>query len=150
MSDDPRSPAERVVGRDIADQTGRRLSNDALRYERSVDSYLRAGIRPRWMERLMEIDRATKRARRELAALHEELREIYGDDTGRFAQRWREVARSWDFDEVNELIRVHNEWYPVERDLPINPRTGEPVLITGRSYRRDELDAAWVLSQFPA
>jgi hypothetical protein len=150
MSEDPRSPAERVVGRDIADQTGRKLSNDVLRYERSVDSYLKAGVRPRWMERLIEIERATKQARRELARRREQLREACGDDRAAFARRWREVAAGWDFDEVNELVRVHNEWYPVERDLPINPRTGEYVLITGRSYRRRELDAAWVLAEFPA
>ena len=150
MHDDPRSPAERVVSRDIADQTGRKLSDDVLRHERSVDSYLKAGIRPRWMERLIEIERATKRARRELAARYADLREACGSDRAGFARRWRAVADGWDFEEVNELVRVHNEWYPVERDLPINPRTGEYVLITGRSYRRDELDAAWVLREFPA
>jgi hypothetical protein len=150
MSDDPRSPAERVVSRDIADQTGRRLSNDVLRYERSVDSYLRAGVRPRWMERLIEIERATKTARRDLGRLYDELRDACGDDRAGFARRWERVAESWDFEEVNELVRVHNEWYPVERDLPINPRTGEYVLITGRSYRREELGPAWVLAQFPA
>jgi hypothetical protein len=150
MHEDARSPAERVVGRDIADQTGRKLSNDVLRYERSVDSYLKAGVRPRWMERLMEIERATKRARADLGRLYEQLRDGCGDDTAAFARRWREVAESWDFEEVNELVRVHNEWYPVERDLPIDPRTGEYRLITGRSYRREELGAAWILASFPA
>ena len=150
MLDDPRSPAERVVGRDIADQAGRKLSQDVLRSERSVDSYLKAGVRPRWMERLMEIERATQRARRELGRLHADLRDACGADHAAFAERWRVLARAWDFEDVNELVRVHNEWYPVERDLPVNPRTGEYVLITGRSYRREELDAAWVLREFPA
>jgi hypothetical protein len=146
---DPRSPAERVVGRDIADQTGRKLSNDVLRYERSVDAYLKAGVRPRWMERLMEIDRGTRRAKAELEKLYARLSELFGEDRAGFAERWREIARHWDFEDVNELVRVHNEWYPIERDLPINPRTGEYVLVTGRSYRREELDAAWILAQFP-
>jgi hypothetical protein len=150
MDEDLRTPAERVVGRDIADQTGRRLSNDVLRYERSVDSYLKAGVRPRWMERLIEIERGTRRARAELERLYAELREAFKDDRAAFAERWRAVAEDWDFEEVNELVRVHNEWYPVERDLAIDPRTGEYVLITGRSYRREELGPAWVLARFPA
>ena len=32
----------------------------------------------------------------------------------------------------------------------MNPRTGDYVLIHGRSYRRPELGPEWVLEQFPA
>ena len=32
----------------------------------------------------------------------------------------------------------------------MDPRTRDYVLIHGRSYRRAELDAAWVLREFPA
>ena len=54
------------------------------------------------------------------------------------------------FDELNELITQHNEWYPVERDLPMNPRTGDYVLVSGRTYRRPVLGPEWVLEHFPA
>ncbi|HVL96179.1 MAG TPA: hypothetical protein VM266_10010 [Solirubrobacteraceae bacterium] len=145
-----RTPAERLVRRDIADHGGRPLSNASRQIERSVDSYLRAGVRPRWMERLIEIERGTKRARRELERAYWELREACAGDRAAFRARWREVAARWDFEEINELVRTHNEWYPVERNLPINPRTGDYVLLTGRPYTRRELDTAWVLEQFPA
>jgi len=48
------------------------------------------------------------------------------------------------------LIAQHNDWYPVERDLPLNPRTGDYVCVGGRSYRRPVLGAEWVLEHFPA
>ena len=32
----------------------------------------------------------------------------------------------------------------------MDPRTGDYVLIRGRSYRRRRLDAAWILDRFPA
>jgi hypothetical protein len=64
--------------------------------------------------------------------------------------RCRALAESLRFDDLNDLIRQHNDWYPIERDLPMNPRTGDYVLIHGRSYRRPELGPAWVLEQFPA
>ena len=51
---------------------------------------------------------------------------------------------------VNDLVREHNEWYPVERDLPMDPRTATTCPSTAASYRRDELDAAWALRQVPA
>ena len=32
-----------------------------------------------------------------------------------------------DLTELNELIDRHNRYYPIERDLPLDPRTGAPV-----------------------
>ena len=129
---------------------GRPFSSRARETRRSLEEYLRAGMRPRWMERLIEIDRGTKREQRALAAAYETLREECGDDRAAFRRRWRATARAWRFDELNELIRTHNEWYPVERDLPMDLRTRDYVLINGRSYRRRELGPDWVLKEFPA
>jgi hypothetical protein len=78
----------------------------------------------------------------------DELRRAYADPRAR--ERWLEIAQRWDFAAVNELIREHNEWYPVERDLPMNPRTKDYVLVNGHSYRREELGPAWILARFPA
>jgi hypothetical protein len=148
---DPRSPAERVVAKSLEDprSTGRPFSSRARETRRSLEEYLRAGVRPRWMERLIEIERDTKRHRRLLHDAYTALRDECGDDHAAFARRWRAIVHSWRFDEVNELIRTHNEWYPVERDLPMDLRTRDYVLINGRSYRRRELGPDWVLEQFP-
>ena len=145
MFDDRRTPAEQIVREGVEEQLGRPLSRHALRYERSLDAHLRANAPPRWMERLAEIESATRFAERDLERAWHELRESLGEDTAAFAARWREIVESWDFDEVNEHIRIHNEWYPVERDLPLNPRIGEYRW----PYRREELGAAWILSRFP-
>ena len=58
-----------------------------------------------------------------------------------FAERWTAFAHRCRFDELNELIGQHNEWYPIERDLPMDLRTRDYVLINGRSYRREPLSA---------
>jgi hypothetical protein len=143
-------PVQRLLIESLEDPRsgGRPLSDRARQSRRSLEAYLRAGLRPRWMERLMEIESGIKRERRRLARVYEALRaEVPGDD---FAARWRAVAASWRFDELNELIRTHNEWYPVERDLPMDLRTRDYVLVNGRSYRRRELGPDWVLEEFPA
>jgi hypothetical protein len=146
------SPVQRFLTEKMEDPRSRvrPISERARQSQRSLEAYLRAGVRPRWMERLIEIERGTKRERRRLQTIYEALREECGEDTAIFARRWQAIARAWRFDELNELIRTHNEWYPVERDLPMDLRTRDYVLINGRSYRRRELGPDWVLEQFPA
>ena len=145
-----RTPAERFVLESLEDprSAGRPFSERARQTQRSLEHYLKAGMRPRWMERLIEIERDTARTKRALAAAYDALRDEY--EPAEFRRRWRAIAEAWRFDDLNELIRTHNEWYPVERDLPMDLRTRDYVLINGRSYRRRELDAAWILEQFPA
>jgi hypothetical protein len=151
VSHDRRSAAERFIAERLEDprSAGRPISERARQSQRSLEAYLRAGVRPRWMERLIEIENGTRHERRRLAEAYETLRAECGGDRARFARRWRTIAEAWSFEELNELIRTHNEWYPVERDLPMDLRTRDYVLVNGRSYRRRELDAGWVLEQFP-
>ena len=150
MSQDARSAAERLIAESLEDprSAGRPISERGRRIGRTLENYLKAGIRPRWMERLIEIENGTKRERRRLAEAYEDLRAECGADRARFARRWRATAHAWSFEELNELIRAHNEWYPVERDLPMDLRTRDYVLINGRSYRRRELGPDWILERF--
>jgi hypothetical protein len=146
-----RTPTERFVLERLEDPRsgGRPFSDRARQTRRSLEHYLKAGMRPRWMERLIEIERGTARHRRMLEEAYEALQGECGSDRARFRRRWRAIAEAWSFGELNDLIRTHNEWYPVERDLPMDIRTRDYVTINGRSYRRRELDAAWILEQFP-
>jgi hypothetical protein len=116
----------------------------------ALERYIRSAVLPRFMERLREIEDELIRHRAALRRAYEELREECGDDRRLFERRWREAAEGWRFDELNELIHAHNEYYPIERDLPVDPRTGDYVPILGRSYRREPLGPDWVLERFPA
>jgi hypothetical protein len=153
MADDARSPVERILADD--DPAGPapgapRLSRASMQARRTLEGYLKAGNQPRWMQRIGDIDRGVAAHRRRLERAHRALREECGGDDARFARRWRETAERWSFDDVNELVAQHNEYFPIERQLPIDLRTRDYVLINGRSYRRTPLDAAWVLEQLPA
>ncbi|MCW3001190.1 MAG: hypothetical protein JWQ20_488 [Conexibacter sp.] len=145
------SPVERRVIRalDGEDRRGRPISNQELLRERTVEGYLRGAVMPRWMERLKEIHSATEVHRSALADAYAQEREEHAGDPEGFARAWRERVARRSFEDVNDLIRDHNEWYPVERQLPMDPRTGEYVLIAGRPYWRKELTTDWALAQFP-
>ena len=143
---------ERLIRNALIDEreAGRPLSSRARQSQRSVEAYLKAGHRPRWMERLTEIERGMRTERARLERSFRELRDACGADAATFAARWRAFADAQRFEHLNALIRQHNDWYPIERDLPMDPRTGDYVKVSGRSYRREELGPAWVLRRFPA
>jgi hypothetical protein len=148
----PRTPVERLLERNLVDDAGfgRPLSHRAATTQRTVEAYLKSGVKPRWMERVIEIDQGIASVRRRLDREYRTLARECLADPGRFAERWRERVEALRFDDLNELIEQHNEWYPVERRLPMNPRTGDYVPVGGRSYRRPVLGPEWVLEHFPA
>jgi len=102
-----------------------------------------------WMRRLRAIEIEVGLHEQQLAEAFGALREECGPDGDRFAREWRAFAGRWDFSEVNELIARHNRHYPAESRLPMNPRTGDFVLINGRPYTRQPLDTDWILARFP-
>lgn len=116
----------------------------------TIESYIRANSAPRYMRRLRDIEAAYRAERRRLEAAYWQLLEALGDDLGQFSQHWRKRAQGWRFDRLNELIAEHNAWYPMEANLPMDPRTRDYRPIRGASYRRLELGPAWVLEHFPA
>jgi hypothetical protein len=144
------SPAERHIARSrIDERPAGPLTEQQLYTQRSVESYLRGAVMPRYMERLRDITRQTERHQRELRQAYAELRARHGGDAPGFARAWRELVEAWPFAATNELIDQHNEWYPVERQLPFDLRTRDYVLIAGRPYRREPLTPDWVFARFP-
>src|SRR3954465_8648220 len=136
-----RSAAERVVKKDLDATTGlgKPISSRARMTQRSVEAYLKAGGRPRWMERIAEIDHSIAAQKQRLGRAHRLLREECGDDHELFARRWRAYAQRCPFDEPNDLPANPNDCSPMERALPMDLRTRDYVLINGRSYRREPL-----------
>lgn len=146
------SPAERHIARTLTDDEGmgKPLSRRTRQTRRTVEAYLAAGVMPRYMERLREIEAERVSIRNQLARAYRRLQEACGEDRDAFARRWRQMAHAWPFEGINQLIKEHNDWYPAESGLPLDPRTRDYVMIRGRSYRRKPLGPEWVLEQFPA
>jgi hypothetical protein len=117
----------------------------------SADDYARAADGPpAFSVRLRAIDDLSRRHEAELDEAWRALAAQTDADDREFARRWRETASRWDFREVNDLIARHNDYYPIERRLPLDPRTRDFVRVGGRSYRIEPLATDWVLARFPA
>jgi hypothetical protein len=148
----PRRRAEReAVEHAAADSPlhGRPLPRRARLERASLERYLRAAGGPLlYMRRLRQIEEAT---RRHAQALDERRAELAAAlPAGDVDAAWRAEAEAWDFADVNRLIEQHNRWYPVEAQLPMDPRTGDYALVDGQPYARRPLDAAWALERVPA
>jgi hypothetical protein len=149
---DPATLIERRLRSSLEDETtvGKPLSRRARQTRRTVEAYLRAGGVPRYMERLRDIDAELSLHGYRLQRMYQALQRACRGDAEEFARRWHERAHAWRFDRVNQMIREHNQWYPVETGLPMDPRTGDYVRRRGRSYRRAEVGPDWILERFPA
>ncbi|HXF98200.1 MAG TPA: hypothetical protein VNJ46_06260 [Gaiellaceae bacterium] len=129
---------------------GRPLALHARSFRPSADTYLAAARGPlHYMVRLHEIERRTAALEEELRGAWRALAEECAADPQAFARRWRAAARRVDVHEINDLIDRHNRWYPAESQLPMDPSTGDYVLVNGRHYRLEPLGPAWVLERFP-
>jgi hypothetical protein len=129
---------------------GRPLRQRLRNFRPDAESGIRAlGGPTAWMRRLRAIEDAVDQHERQL---DEAWRKLAGEieDPAEFAAAWRELADTWSFAEVNELIDRHNRNFPAEARLPMDPRTRDFVRVNGRSYTRDPFDARWILDRFPA
>jgi hypothetical protein len=129
--------------RDINGLTGKPIRRRIRNFRAEPDTYLASlgGPLP-YMRRLRQIEEETAG---HLARLAKAYAERGYDPVG-----WRRLAERWDFGEVNELIEKHNRWYPIEARLAMDPKSRDFVKVGGRPFRREPLDAAWVLERFPA
>ena len=151
--DDPR---ERRRARMLEEQLegspvlGQPIRGRLRNFRPGADSYVASVAGPpSFVRRLREIEDETAAHLGRLEQAWHELAETCGDDEQLFAEHWSALARDWTFYAVNALIAKHNRYYPAESRLPMDPRTGDFVLVNGRSYRLRPLDADWILARFP-
>jgi hypothetical protein len=152
----PETPRDRRQRRDIeADLAtspvkGRPLRQRLRNFRPSADTAIAAlGGPTAWMRRLRAIEVETEEHERQLEEAWLALA-ADANNPDEFARRWRRTAQRWSFAQVNELIERHNRNFPAEAKLPMDPRTRDFVKLGGREYRREPLDAAWILERWPA
>src|SRR5256885_16383129 len=101
------SPAERHIARTLTDDEGmgKPLSRRTRQTRRTVEAYLAAGVMPRYMERLREIEAERVSIRNQLARAYRRLQGACGEDRDAFARRWRQMAHAWPVEGINQLLK---------------------------------------------
>jgi hypothetical protein len=111
---------------------------------------LAVGGAPAWSRRLKRIHDLTLAATAELQADWHVLAKKARGDRRRFEAAWQQHAERYNFQRINELVDRHNRYFPAEANLPMDIKTLDYVAFAGGDYRRQRLDAAWILGQFPS
>jgi hypothetical protein len=110
---------------------------------------LAIGGAPAWSRRLKRIYDLTLAATAQLQGeWHQTAAQARGDRQ-RFAAAWHQHAASFDFAQINDLVDRHNRYFPAEANLPMDIKTHDYVSYSGGDYRRQPLDAAWIIARFP-
>ena len=115
-----------------------------------LDEYIKAmDGPPAWVMRLKRIedwmDQTSTKVREEW---FETALENAGN-TGYFRREWIHYVENFDFSRVNKWISDHNEYFPIEANLPYDIRTGK-IFYCGKPFtKKDFLGQTWLLDQFP-
>jgi hypothetical protein len=152
----PETPRDREERKLLAEELdtsplkGAPLRERYRNFRPDADAAIRALGGPTiWMRRLRAIEDELERHAQQLSETWVELAATT-EDPAEFERGWTETAERWSFGELNHLIERHNANFPAEARLPMDPRTRDFVKINGREYRREPLDAAWILERWPA
>ncbi|HSO32814.1 MAG TPA: hypothetical protein VLT33_09860 [Labilithrix sp.] len=80
-------------------------------------------------KRIEDLDAANVAA---LVTLHDQLA-ARGHDAASVRAALHDKAHAIDLKRLNSLVEAHNRYYPIEANLPVDPRTGD-YLIYGQSW----------------
>jgi hypothetical protein len=115
-------------------------SADPIRnFTLSVEERVRAltsGV-PAWSARKRKIEDEEARLVAELVELHDAL-VAKASPPAAIERSLIAAAGAFDLDKLNELVLKHNRYYPIEANLPMDPR-GRGYLVYGRLWQPDEL-----------
>jgi hypothetical protein len=98
---------------------------------------------PAWALRKRRIEDAIAKYERTLRDVQDAL-VVAGATAERIEAKLLEKAKRFDIAKTNALIETHNRYYPIEANLPIDPRTGD-YLQLGRLWKRELLVTAEAL-----
>lgn len=128
--DDPDAPLPRTN----TSPTGLDSADPVRNFSLSVDERIRAltiGV-PSWAARKRRIEDTEERHVADLVELHDKLVKKRKTPT-EIEAALVNAANAINLVKLNELVRTHNRYYPIEANLPMDRKTGS-YLVYGREW----------------
>jgi hypothetical protein len=91
------------------------------------------------MVRRKRLERTLRQLRAELATAH----------AGSDPESWPLRAQAWDLSAIRREIESFNKYFPMERNLPMDPRIRDYVEGGERFVPLPLPDTAWILAEYP-
>lgn len=114
----------------------KRLSASTLpmNFKISLDARVRAaaGV-PAYMRRKRRIEDLEDALRQALDEVYQEALDEAQGDASQAREELLKTAREMDLNLLNDLIGRHNRYYPIEANLPVDPKTGK-FLVLGKVW----------------
>ena len=135
MSDDDRDGPR---PRDASSPSALNSADPLRNFQLTVDERIRAltiGV-PAWAARKRKIEDDEERCVRELLELRDALVAKRQTDE-QIDRALADAAAALDLSKLNQLVRAHNRYYPIEANLPMD-RTSGSYLVYGRAWTPEE------------
>ncbi len=100
-------------------------------------------IRARMIEDIIERLHSELEKQWKAAARH------YEDDPKTFARVWKAVIETMNLSELNDLVKEHNTFYPIEANLREHPDTGQLMIGATPWKPKKKMSARDLLEKFP-
>jgi len=102
-----------------------RQVNFTVPLEKQILSYV--GV-PEYVKRAKVVEEKIIKIKLDLKRQYDSLGETSGNNLDSFNNAWDSILKSYDFQEINELIEKHNLLYPQEANLRMDTNSGEYLL----------------------
>ena len=132
------------------DLTGKALKIPKKNFTTTIDQKIRSYAGPpAYALRARKIEDSIAHLYNNLEVRYSELLENFGKEPIEFARKWKEVINSLELDTINRLIEKHNEYYPIEANLPMDMETSRYMLGSAPWKSKQKLSKERLFVRFP-
>ena len=151
-----RATRDRLLGHQLAshefdkDIIGKPLNIPEVNFTIPLEKKIQAVSGPPYYAiRARQIEQLTEHLMEDLTVQYRNMMDKFSDRPEIFASKWKESIKSVELDSLNDLIERHNKYYPIETNLPIDPRSGALMFGCARWEPKDKVTTDSLLQLFP-
>jgi len=105
---------------------------------------------PYYAVRARQIEQLTDQLMKDLTINYRKMAEQFGHHPEVFSRRWKKAVESIELDMLNDLIERHNNYFPIEANLAIDPKSEALMFGAAPWEPKEKVTTESLLQRFPA